>query len=226
MDESYVKDYFSGEGTVTNWWEPEMGDKSHIFAREIELLSQMLDGEGSSNALDVACGKGRISRMLNARGLETTSLDISQEMLDVAYQRGDVTNPVVGDGENLEFDDNTFDVVSCMDALVHFPNPKKAIGESYRVLKNGGIYLCSTSNPYDLGVIPRKILKFIRNGRVREKGEGIFRYISPKEMKFILESQGYSIEEERRLGVLAPIKFRGRNGNSNSLFKDYLGSSV
>ncbi|KKK91157.1 hypothetical protein LCGC14_2715780 [marine sediment metagenome] len=44
MDESYVKDYFSGEGTVTNWWEPEMGDKSHIFAREIPTVALVKEG--------------------------------------------------------------------------------------------------------------------------------------------------------------------------------------
>ena len=63
MKETYVKDYFSRKGTVSLWWEPETGDKSHIFAREIKILEEMLDGEKATDALDIACGKGRISRM-------------------------------------------------------------------------------------------------------------------------------------------------------------------
>ena len=78
MKETYVKDYFSRKGTVSLWWEPETGDKSHIFAREIKILEEMLDGEKATDALDIACGKGRISRMLNQRRLKTISLDIEK----------------------------------------------------------------------------------------------------------------------------------------------------
>jgi len=78
MEETHVKDYFSRKGTVSSWWEPEAGDKSHIFAREIKVLEKMLDGEKVTDALDITCGKGRISRMLNQRRLKTISLDISQ----------------------------------------------------------------------------------------------------------------------------------------------------
>jgi 2-polyprenyl-6-hydroxyphenyl methylase/3-demethylubiquinone-9 3-methyltransferase len=215
MEETYVKDYFSRMGTVSSWWEPETGDKSHIFAREIKILEKMLDGEKATGALDIACGKGRVSRMLNQRRLKTISLDISQEMLDIGYQRGDITKMHRGDGEDLHFDDESFDVVTCIDALVHFPNYKKAISEAHRVLRPNGVYLCTTSNPYDLGFIPRTISKGIRaifNGESSNKGEGIFRYIAPSEMRRVLTTQGFQVEEETRLGVLAPVKIKSKNG--------------
>ena len=216
MEETYVKDYFSRAVTVSFWWEPETSDKSHIFAREIKVLEKMLDGEKATDALDIACGKGRVSRMLNQRRLKTSSLDISQEMLDIGYQRGDIINPHRGDGEDLHFDDESFDVVTCIDALVHFPNYKKAISEAYRVLRPNGIYLGTTSNPYDLGFIPRAISKGIRtisNGESSSKGDGIFRYIAPSEMKKALINHRFQIEGETRLGVLAPVEIKDKNGN-------------
>jgi len=229
MDEIYVKNYFSRAGTVSTWWEPEERDKSHIFQREIQAIGEMLEGENSSNALDVACGKGRISRMLNQRGLNTISLDISKEMLDIGCERGDIVNPRVGDGEKLPFGDSKFDVVACMDALVHFPNPARAVEEAYNALRKGGIYLCNTSNPYDLGYLPRSISRGIRKLLRKDdknKGEEVFRYISPKEMKNILKSQKFSVEEERKLGILAPIEVRGLNGRDIYVFSESFSRSL
>src|SRR3989344_2247186 len=223
MEETYVKDYFSRAGTVSSWWEPKTSDKSHIFAREIKVLEKMLDGKKATDALDIACGKGRVSRMLNQRRLKTISLDISQEMLDIGYQRGDIINPQRGDGEDLHFDDESFDVVTCIDALVHFPNYEKTISEAYRVLRPNGIYLGTTSNPYDLGFIPRAISKgigAISNGESSSKGEGIFRYIAPSEMKIALINQGFRIEGEAKLGVLAPVEIKGNNGKDFYLISE------
>ncbi|MDP2926058.1 MAG: class I SAM-dependent methyltransferase [Nanoarchaeota archaeon] len=221
MDEAYVKDYFSKPGTVSLWWEPEQGDKSHIFEREINVLRDMLDGEDAYLALDVACGKGRISRTLNQIGIDTISLDISQEMLDIGQKRGNIVRSQIGDGEKLPFNDNAFDVVICMDSLVHFPNPRRAINEAYRVLKKDGVYVCSTSNPYDLGFLPRAIAKGIRSifgNNEKNKGEGIFRYISSAQMKNALTENGFNIEKDKKVGVLAPIEVRGANNTDFYIF--------
>jgi len=144
-------------------------------------------------------------------------------MLDIGYLRGDIISPQRGDGEDLHFDDKSFDVVTCIDALVHFPNYKKAISEAHRVLRPNGVYLCTTSNPYDLGFIPRVISKGIRaifNGESSSKGEGIFRYIAPGEMRRVLTNQGFQIEEERRLGVLAPVEVKSKNGKDFYLISE------
>ena len=45
------------------------------------------------------------------------------------------------DVQNLTFDDGVFDYVLSFDVLEHVPDYRKAIGEIYRVLKPGGIFL-------------------------------------------------------------------------------------
>jgi ubiquinone/menaquinone biosynthesis C-methylase UbiE len=42
------------------------------------------------------------------------------------------------DAEQLEFSDQSFDVVLSLYALFHFPNPLRALGEMHRVLRPGG----------------------------------------------------------------------------------------
>jgi len=58
------------------------------------------------------------------------------EILDVRYPEVDM--------QNLPYDDNTFDLVISDQVIEHLENPERAIKESYRVLKNGGIAIHTT----------------------------------------------------------------------------------
>ena len=42
------------------------------------------------------------------------------------------------DAEDLDFPDNTFDLVICSLGLMYYPNPEIALSEMFRVLKSGG----------------------------------------------------------------------------------------
>lgn len=44
----------------------------------------------------------------------------------------------IGDAENLEFEDNTFDLVYSWGVLHHTPNTEKALFEAFRVIRPGG----------------------------------------------------------------------------------------
>jgi 2-polyprenyl-6-hydroxyphenyl methylase/3-demethylubiquinone-9 3-methyltransferase len=56
------------------------------------------------------------------------------------------TNYERGTGENLPFQDNSFDVVFCCNVLEHVSDLPKVIAEISRVLKNGGIFFYDTFN--------------------------------------------------------------------------------
>jgi ubiquinone/menaquinone biosynthesis C-methylase UbiE len=73
-----------------------------------------------------------ISGIDNFRSL----IDINAEVLDVKYPEIDL--------QQLPYSDNTFDYIITDQVLEHLKNPQKAINESYRVLKKGGIAIHTT----------------------------------------------------------------------------------
>ncbi|MCD4652242.1 MAG: class I SAM-dependent methyltransferase [Candidatus Cloacimonetes bacterium] len=61
---------------------------------------------------------------------------------DITYVSADLDSPIADvkmDITNIQYDENSFDMVICNHVLEHVPNDKKAMLELYRVLKPGGI---------------------------------------------------------------------------------------
>ena len=50
---------------------------------------------------------------------------------------------ILGSANKLPFDDDTFDIVTCIQSFHHYPYPNEAMREAYRVLKKGGLYILS-----------------------------------------------------------------------------------
>ena len=111
------------------------------FRLYVETLRYINSGDA---ALDVACGTGNMSFELAKRFQRVYGIDISKGMLNNAKQKIKMAkNRQIGfiysDGEYLPFKDKSFDAVTCVFAIDHFPNPEKAISEMMRVLKEKGI---------------------------------------------------------------------------------------
>ncbi len=101
---------------------------------------------GSISLLDMACGTGdfSIAAAKSDPGIEVTAVDLSEGMLEVMRQKvekemlQDRVSMAVGDGENLPFDDNSFDRVSIAFGIRNFENKEAGLREMLRVLKPGG----------------------------------------------------------------------------------------
>ena len=94
----------------------------------------------SSSVLDVGAGTGRLTVKLAELGCSVTAVDISQKMLDRISNNvdGKVTT-IATNAENLPFEDNSFDVVTSLSFLLHFPNWEVFLKEQARVCKPGGM---------------------------------------------------------------------------------------
>jgi len=124
------------------------------LGRALELIPAPL-------VLDVATGTGRLPRALLRqppfRG-RVIGLDLSRRMLREAIHRtaqfADRLTFVWQDARNLPFDDDTFDAVTCLEALEFTPDPRAVLAELVRVLRPGGVLLVTNRVGRDARLLP------------------------------------------------------------------------
>jgi demethylmenaquinone methyltransferase / 2-methoxy-6-polyprenyl-1,4-benzoquinol methylase len=104
-------------------------------------------------ALDVCCGTGDIAFALARLGAETTGLDFSQQMLEVAKRRSRkseagsqneipdsgfrIPNFICGDAQQIPFPDSAFDVVTVGYGLRNLASWERGLDEMFRVARPG-----------------------------------------------------------------------------------------
>ncbi|CAG0929876.1 Demethylmenaquinone methyltransferase [Thermoflexales bacterium] len=113
-----------------------------------EPLALSLQGTPDPIVLDVATGTSRLPLALCRQPLfrgQIVALDNARRMLHTAtdYLRDyrDRVTWVWQHAVPLPFDDDTFDVVTCLEAFEFMPNTRDALRECLRVLKPGGLLL-------------------------------------------------------------------------------------
>jgi ubiquinone/menaquinone biosynthesis C-methylase UbiE len=92
-------------------------------------------------ALDLACGEGRLTRELTARGYDVVGVDAAPTLVRLAREAGPDGSYVLGDAAALPFDDGAFDLVVAFMSLQDMDDAVGAIREVGRVLEPGG-WLC------------------------------------------------------------------------------------
>lgn len=105
--------------------------------------------------LDIATGTGDLAiNLTKTNAKKIIGLDISEGMLEVGRKK--ITNKkldetitmMVGDSENLPFDNDTFDAITVAFGIRNFENLEKGLSEILRVLKPNGIFaILETSVP-------------------------------------------------------------------------------
>lgn len=128
----------------------ETGTPAYFEALEqsrVEYAPWMADqlgyaGTAGLDVLDVGCGQG-IDLVRYARaGANVTGIDLTPRHAELARAHlaahGLSGTVVLGDAEELPFDDDSFDRVSSNGVLHHTPNIEKALREIRRVLRPGG----------------------------------------------------------------------------------------
>ncbi|XP_066510653.1 2-methoxy-6-polyprenyl-1,4-benzoquinol methylase, mitochondrial-like isoform X2 [Hoplias malabaricus] len=132
-------------------------------------LRQRARANQTPSWVEVAADYGKEAEPMESRAMVC---DINKEMLKVGKERAEragITSGVhwvVGDAEELPFDDNQFDVYTIAFGIRNVTHIQQALQEAVRVLKPGGRFLClefsKVSNPllsklydaYSFQVIP------------------------------------------------------------------------
>ena len=110
------------------------------YARDAARLVNLRAGV---RCLDVAAGTGAFSLVAAETGADVLATDFSPLMIEQLQRkcsrRGvQRVSTAIMDGQNLQLEDESFDVAASVFGLIFFPDQRRGLMELHRVLKPGG----------------------------------------------------------------------------------------
>lgn len=120
-------------------------DTSHEHINR-PALQGLLPAPGR-RTLDLACGEGRLSRLLRSLGHTVVGVDASPTMVRLAAAHQGSAAVVLGDGGMLPFADQAFDLVVAYMCLHDFDEMPLAVAEIARVLGSAGRLCLAIPHP-------------------------------------------------------------------------------
>lgn len=158
-----ILEYYWGEHIHLGYYSPEEMEagykKKNFIQAKYDFIDEMMafgginaEEDKGANVLDVGCGFGGTSRYLaKALGAEAkvTGITLSPNQVkrgtELAEERG-IKNAqfTVMNALEMDFPDNSFDIVWACESGEHMPDKEKYINEMMRVLKPGGKFVMAT----------------------------------------------------------------------------------
>ncbi len=115
-----------------HWW---YRGRRRIIRAELDRLPLT----AGARVLDAGCGSGRTLEELIDYG-QTVGIELDEEAAQLARDR-EVGEVVVGRLEELPWQPDSFDLITCLDVLEHTPDDRVTLTELRRVCEPGGFAL-------------------------------------------------------------------------------------
>jgi len=138
---------------------------------------QLVTDTKPDSILDIATGTGDlIISLAKSSATKLVGLDISEGMLSVGRKKikagglDDRIEMIQADSEAMPFEDNSFDAITVAFGVRNFETLEKGLGEIYRVLKPGGIFVILETS------VSNVILPTV--GRLFSKDKEAYTYLS------------------------------------------------
>ncbi|SJZ46211.1 Methyltransferase domain-containing protein [Pilibacter termitis] len=127
-----------------------------LYEKWLSFSKRHLPKETKS-LLELACGTGALAVELAKEGYEVTGLDLSEEMLMMAYNRAveEEVNIQWCEGDMLDLSEvGTYQAVTCFsDSLCYMKNRQEVqqvFDEVYRVLEDDGVFIFDVHSIYQI----------------------------------------------------------------------------
>lgn len=117
--------------------------EEHRYSKEWHIPAAAdFAGARGLRVLEIGCGLGTDGAQFARAGARYTGVDLTDAAVDLTRLRFGLFNLPgefrVADAENLDFADESFDLVYSHGVLHHTPDTERAVGEIHRVLRPGG----------------------------------------------------------------------------------------
>ena len=155
-----------------------------------DKVVKIVEDAQPENILDIATGTGDLAISLaKTSATKIIGLDISAGMLEVGKVKikskklDDKIEMIIGDSENLPFNDNTFDAINVAFGIRNFEHLEKGLADILRVLKPGGTFVIletsvPTKTPYKQGYAFHSKVILPMVGKLFSKDKTAYTYLS------------------------------------------------
>ncbi|MGH3029013.1 MAG: class I SAM-dependent methyltransferase, partial [Gaiellaceae bacterium] len=107
-----------------------------------DIVLERLAPQDGDRFLDLACGTGAVAERASAAGADVTGIDLAPALIETARERAESLglsiDYAVGDAENLDVQDASFDKLASTCGIMFAPDHEAVAGELARVTKPGG----------------------------------------------------------------------------------------
>ena len=183
------------------WWDSsgKFAPLHKINPLRANYISDRVDLD-KKQILDVACGGGLLTEALFKKGGIVSGIDISDVAIHTAKNHAESVNIdvnyVLGEAEELLPENKErFDVVTCLEAIEHVPDPNQLVKTCSNLCKKDGDIFFSTINRN-----PKSFLfaivgaEYILN--LLPKGTHEYeKFIKPSELTTMMENNGLVVKE-------------------------------
>lgn len=118
-----IYDHYMGHVTYNDWTDFIINQYVNIYGKEPNKI------------LDIGCGTGTISDLLQKKGFDVYAFDQSSEMLDIAYLKNQQVHIIQGDMSKVDFE-NKFDLQVLLFDSINYLIEQDQIIQMLKVIRN------------------------------------------------------------------------------------------
>ena len=192
QDQNFTE-YFGNERITEKYNYFHWFDQAHSRMYN-DFWSKFILGK-SGKLLDVGCGLGYFLRKIQSfDAWESFGCEISRHAVDYAAKKVGVKNILCGICEDLNYKENSFDIITLWDVIEHIPDSDSLLRHLRTLLKDDGMLFIHTPN-VRVQLIRARITKMLfgmkENIHYLEAKDHVNNY-SPKTITKVLKRNGYS----------------------------------
>jgi 2-polyprenyl-3-methyl-5-hydroxy-6-metoxy-1,4-benzoquinol methylase len=137
-DKQELLEYYSENYDRTNYFSPITKKRYN------ELLDKFEPFRKTNRMLDIGCGYGFFLEVARERGWEVYGVEITDDAVDACTKKG--INMFKGDSKDVNFDNESFDVVISIEVIEHLNDPNSYLSKAHDLLRSGGVMYVTTPN--------------------------------------------------------------------------------